>query len=113
MDLQCPYCNADLEVCHDDGFGYAEGVKHQMECYECNKNFVFETTISFYYDPEKADCLNGSPHEWKLTKTTPVEFSQMYCTMCDEHRELTDEERKTHSIGTKESFYESLNNKKQ
>ena len=40
-DIDCPYCDAELDICHDDGFGYAEGVKHQMECDKCNKTFVF------------------------------------------------------------------------
>lgn len=64
-DLECPYCNASLEVCHDDGFGYDEDKAHEMECDECGKNFVFQTHISFTYFPEKADCLNGSPHQFK------------------------------------------------
>ena len=49
-DLECPYCEKDCEVCHDDGFGYEEGKKHQMECPHCGKSFVFETSISFYYE---------------------------------------------------------------
>lgn len=64
-DLECPYCNKELEVCHDDGQGYEENVLHQMECEHCNKNFVFTTSISFYYEPEKADCLNDGIHKWK------------------------------------------------
>jgi hypothetical protein len=67
-DLYCPYCDAGLEVCHDDGFGYEEDRAHEMYCSECDKNFVFYTTISFDYHPERADCLNGHPHlfsDWK------------------------------------------------
>jgi hypothetical protein len=67
-DLGCPYCETGLDICHDDGFGYEEGMAHEMECRECGKNFTFHTNISFSYWPEKADCLNGSPHpfrDWK------------------------------------------------
>lgn len=91
-DLECPYCEKDCEVCHDDGFGYEEGKKHQMECPYCGKSFVFGTSISFYYEPEKADCLNGSEHKWKSSITFPREFSVMYCEMCGEERKPTDEE---------------------
>lgn len=108
MDLECPYCEKELDVCHDDGFGYEEGVKHQMECRYCGKSFVFETSISFYYEPEKADCLNGADHEWKLTATYPEFFSKMKCAMCGEERELTDEERKDFGIQTKQEYLESL-----
>lgn len=107
MDINCPYCDAELEVCHDDGFGYEESVKHQMECGECGKNFVFETSISFSYDAEKADCLNGESHEYKLSCTFPKEFSKMVCKHCDDERELTEQERTEYNIGTRKSYFDS------
>ena len=108
MDIECPYCEKELDINHDDGFGYEEGVKHQMECPHCEKSFVFETSISFYYEPEKADCLNDGKHDYKMTTTAPKEFSQMECTMCGGRRELTDNERTKFNIGTKESYFEAL-----
>lgn len=63
MDIICPYCDAEQEINHDDGFGYEEGIKHEMQCSKCKKNFVFETSISFNYDAEKADHLNGTDKE--------------------------------------------------
>lgn len=108
MDLNCPYCGAELEVCHDDGFGYEEGVKHEMECDKCKKRFVFETSIFFIYEPKKADCLNGAEHNYKRTVTFPEEFSMMKCEFCGAERELTDEERVKFGIGTKESYFESI-----
>jgi len=107
-DLECPYCEQELEINHDDGFGYDENEKHQMQCEHCDKHFVFETEISFYYYPEKADCLNDGKHSWKKTNHYPVEFSVMECTMCDEKRDLTDEERKEYNIGTKKEYYEKI-----
>lgn len=91
-DLNCPYCDAELDVCHDDGLGYEEGVNHQMECWKCNKSFVFQTSISFYYEPYKADCLNGYDHDFKPTTTFPREFTKMECSMCGERRYPTEEE---------------------
>lgn len=108
MDIECPYCEKELDICHDDGFGYEENIKHQMECPHCGKSFVFETSISFYYEPEKADCLNDGKHDYKLRKSHPIEFSTMECSMCDDVRELTDDERREMNIGTKESYFESL-----
>ncbi len=70
-DIQCPYCHADLEVCHDDGFGYEEDVRHEMQCGYCEKHFTFTTTISFSYHPEPAPCLNGAPHELKPVISYP------------------------------------------
>lgn len=94
-DIECPYCGYEQDICHDDGFGYEEGVKHQMECINCGKTFVFETAIIFNYEAEKADCLNGAPHDWHPSKTYPIEFTKMRCSMCGEERELTVEEWKT------------------
>lgn len=92
MDLECPYCETELEICHDDGFGYEEGVKHQMACNSCGKSFVFETSISFYYEPEKADCLNDGDHVWKPTRTYPIRYTKMECEACGETRKPTDKE---------------------
>jgi hypothetical protein len=94
MDLECPYCETELEVCHDDGFGYEEGVKHQMECSNCEKSFVFETSISFYYEPEKADCLNDGKHKWKPQTSYPKEFTKMECQSCGDTRNPTEDEMK-------------------
>lgn len=87
-DLECPYCDAPNEVCHDDGQGYEEGKAHEMTCGDCGKNFVFQTSISFYYSPEKADCLNGSPHrfgEWrKMWLNAKLdEIQDRRCKDCD------------------------------
>lgn len=92
-DIECPYCGHEQDICHDDGFGYQEDVKHEMECAQCEKSFVFTTCVSFSYEAEKADCLNGGDHDWKPNTVFPREYTQMVCTMCDEHRNLTKEEK--------------------
>lgn len=99
-DMQCPYCGADQEVCHDDGHGYYEDVRHEHTCSECEKTFVFTTMISFNYTPTKADCLNGAQHELKMSSTIPRKFSRMRCINCDYERNLTEAEFATHGIKT-------------
>ena len=91
-DMECPYCGAEQEVCHDDGFGYEEDQRHEHECGGCGKNFTFTTSISYYYEPSKADCLNGAAHNMKMSKTYPPEYSDMRCEDCDFRRKATDEE---------------------
>jgi len=92
-DLECPYCDTELEVCHDDGFGYEEDKAHEMECSNCGKNFTFQTSIVFYYSPEKADCLNGSPHpfgEWrKLWDHEGKRCEWRSCKTCDKREQRT------------------------
>lgn len=86
ISIECPYCTAKNKVRHDHEAGYEEDTKHEMQCRECDKYFVFTTEISFSYYPEKADCLNGSPHVLELTKTYPPEAARMQCKNC-EHSE--------------------------
>jgi len=101
MDTECPYCDADVEINHDDGYGYEDGQTFKQQCGNCDKTFVFTTTISFNYETEKADCLNGGEHEWETSHTYPKFFTKMRCTMCDEERNPTTEERIKYDIPLK------------
>ena len=109
MDANCPYCNAELEINHDDGYGYEEDIRHEQECYKCNKTFTFTTSVTYHYETKKADCLNNGKHNYKKTCTYPEEFSKMQCTMCDKQREMTTEERQLFNIGTVESYWQKIN----
>ena len=91
-DMQCPYCDADQEVCHDDGHGYSEGVKHEHTCSACDKTFVFETFIILDYEAAKADCLNGADHQLVFRRSWPERASRMGCTCCEYERPATKEE---------------------
>lgn len=90
--MKCPYCGADNDVCHDDGHGYAEDVPHKHDCYECDKHFVFFTSVSFYYEARKADCLNTGDHIWKPSFTLPIEFTKGVCETCGLERKATPED---------------------
>jgi len=91
-DIDCPYCGKGVDINHDDGRGYEEGVLHSQECNHCGKAFVFTTSISYDYDPSKADCLNGSEHKFTPSHTNPKKYTKMVCTDCDEERKPTEEE---------------------
>lgn len=91
-DVECPYCGGGQDIDHSDGYGFEQGETHQQECVHCSKIFIYQSHISFSYDVDKADCLNGAEHDWQLTKTIP-EMRRMHCSMCDQKRECTDEER--------------------
>lgn len=93
-DIECPYCLAGQDICHDDGYGYGEDELYQQECSLCGKNFVYTTFISYSYDAKKADCLNGGEHKLKPTMTFPREYTRMRCTNCDYERPCTAEEMK-------------------
>ena len=112
QDVECPYCEEWQEINHDDGQGYAEGVIHQQECDNCGKTFVFETSITFYYEAKKADCLNDGEHNWGQLTTYPKCFTKMQCEMCNEERNLTEEERIKHNIPTNEEYLKELNQNK-
>ncbi len=107
-DINCPYCGEGLQINHDDGQGYEEGVTHQQQCTHCYKNFTFTTSIMFYYEAEKADCLNDGQHIWKPTETNPKCFTMMRCETCCEERELTEDERKELNIPTKREYLKEI-----
>jgi len=81
-DVEYPYCGAELEINHDDGYGYEEYGIYEQECRECEKVFAYTTWISIHHEAKKADCLNGAPHQYKKTATYPPEFARMRCVDC-------------------------------
>jgi len=91
-DVNCPYCDTPQDINHDDGRGYSESEKHEQQCVSCDKYFVFTTSISYYYETDKADCLNGAEHDFKPTMTVPREYTKMRCTMCEATRNPTEKE---------------------
>ena len=95
-DVKCPYCGGRQEICHDDGYGYDEDAIYSQECSGCKKDFIFTVAILLTYETHKAPCLNGEPHDYQKTRTHPVEYARMRCSVCGEEREMTAEERGNH-----------------
>lgn len=91
-DVECPYCGADQNINHDDGYGYEEDETHQQECDSCGKNFAYTTSVIYLYQATKADCLNGAPHKYKPSITWPKTATRMICKDCGASRRCTDEE---------------------
>lgn len=91
-DVICPYCDHDFDICHDDGHGMSEDERHEEECPNCAKRFVFTTFIEVSHTGYKADCLNDGEHQLKLSKTYPKQFSKMRCKDCGYERQPTAEE---------------------
>ena len=95
-DVDCPYCGAGVEICHDDGYGYEEGKPHEETCGACGKAFVFFTHLYCHYEAQKAECLNGSPHDfgegrWTWRRRGRVYFRRS-CKDCGEAEEKNEPE---------------------
>lgn len=103
---KCPYCNAEIEIRHEDGYGYEEDEIHQQECYECGKTFGFTHQTIHSDDVFKLDCANGAEHKWEKKIGYPKEyyFGKYHCKDCGEIKQepLTEEE--------KEKYKNFLNN---
>ena len=97
-DIECPYCGAEQDICHDDGYGYDEDTIHKQYCSNCEKTFGYTTVISYYYDVLTLPCANGGEHELEPTITWPKSYTRMCCKFCDEKRWPTDEEREKYGI---------------
>lgn len=82
-DVKCPYCDEWQEICHDDGAGYSECQIHQQYCTDCDKLFAFTTSISYYYEAMRADCLNGGKHEFEKVFHIPRRWPEwVRCKNC-------------------------------
>lgn len=88
VDTECPYCGEDVEINHDDGYGYEEDGLHQQECSECEKTFVYTVAISFDHDASRADCLNDGEHQYERTVTYPPWMARMRCKDCGDEQPL-------------------------
>lgn len=83
-DVECPYCGESQDINHDDGYGYEEDETYQQECCACDKVFIYKTTVSFTYEAQQADCLNGGEHRWRKLTTLPAWWPEArVCKDCD------------------------------
>ena len=73
-DIECPYCGTWQDIDHDDGYGYEENEVYEQECSECGNIFVYQTSIIFHYNAEKAPCKNGGEHKLEKIHGYPEEF---------------------------------------
>ena len=57
MSVNCPFCDKEQEINHDDGFGYDEGEDYEQECIGCEKVFRYSPTylIMYYVQQENGD----------------------------------------------------------
>lgn len=84
-DAECPYCGAEVEICHDDGYGYDEDEVYEQECGNCEMVFAYTTETSYYYSTRKADCLNGGQHQWNPVRMYPRVYPDAkQCEGCGE-----------------------------
>ena len=78
-DINCPYCSEYIEINHDHGQGYTEDRLHEQQCNACSKYFTFTTSISYYYEVQVADCLNGAEHKLKPVTHFPKHYPDWVC----------------------------------
>jgi len=90
MDIECPECGHEFDICNDDGHGCDPSDTYQEKCPKCNKYFVFTVDWSPTYYELKAPCLNGGKHEWEKIHGVPeIYFENKYrCKYCEEEIEI-------------------------
>ena len=94
-DVECPYCDHEQDIDHDDGYGYAENETFFQECEECGKTFSFTTSVHYYHDAAECPCKNGEDHNWEEIHGCPDWYflNKRRCSYCQEEKDLkpTDE----------------------
>ena len=92
-EIVCPYCGAENGIPdeHSD-----EGELVEMECRECEKEFVYQCNYSVDYSSQKAPCLNGGEHSWKKMVGAPRKYfeNKYRCEYCNKEKKFNDEEIK-------------------
>jgi len=76
-DINCPYCGAENEINHDDGYGYEEDRKHEQDCVSCEREFKFTTSIMFHYE---VFCQDGD-HDMEQPSDDHPDF--YHCKKCE------------------------------
>ena len=85
--IECPYCGKEIEE-PDECPDPRERYEHQ--CPECEKNFTFTIDYRKDFYPDKADCLNGAPHDYQPTNGAPDWWfkGKRRCPMCQKQIEI-------------------------
>ena len=91
-DIRCPYCDSGQKINHNNDYGCKENVLYKQQCPKCKKNFAYFTTITFNYEANQANCLNGGPHKYKSTHIYPQKYTTMRCVACGEECKPTEKE---------------------
>jgi hypothetical protein len=87
-DVTCPYCEAEQEINHDDGYGYEEGEKHEQECFTCEREVNFTTSISFNYD---VFCKDGDHVMEPFGDKWPLMYECENCNFFERRKDETNE----------------------
>ena len=110
-DLNCPYCDENISVCHDDGYEDTEDLRHEQKCPKCTKLFLFRTYIKINYESSVAECLNTGSHLWFLSTTYTRCRTRWLCQTCDATKALSNHEmaaflktNQTQPVPTKETI---------
>lgn len=86
----CPYCEASINIHHDDDF--EEDALYEYQCPKCEKYFTYSMSISVDFALSKADCLNGGNHvlsvySYKYMKNmVESPYYRIECLRCGEVR---------------------------
>ena len=88
-DVTCPYCGAEQEINHDDGYGYEEGEEFEQECGSCEETFRLTTTIWFHYDVE---CQEEDHDMSPVGKKFPNFFGCSRCSFVELRRDHQDKQ---------------------
>ena len=91
-EIECPYCEYAYDLCHDDGAFYDEGKTEEEECPKCEKHFLVNSSMSWNFTAEKAECLNDNSHNWAksyseaIIKNNPSLGQREECEACGRKR---------------------------
>ena len=82
-DIECPYCEKGFDF-EGDPPGQDEQIEE--ECPHCEKSFLATAYWELSFSEEKADCLNGAPHNLRTESKwhSGISVPEIKCRVCGE-----------------------------
>lgn len=82
-DVECPECGHEHDIKIDGWSDVQEDNIYDNTCPSCNKIYCYSFSVVRNYEAHKADCQNGSDHDWKPMKIYPLHWPDArYCRDC-------------------------------
>lgn len=105
--VECPYCKKEEKYSYDS-LSFEDGGRSELECPSCQKSFITYTSIHFSFDSQRAECLNDGEHVWRPNHAFPKCATKMFCAVCGEERNPTEDEKKQYNIPSYEDYLRSI-----
>ena len=84
--IECPYCKHEYD--YNGDYDFNQDDEWENECPKCEKFFMLTAWYEANFSSRQADCLNDGEHDYKPTRTLPLEYVKLRCSVCGDEKPL-------------------------